>query len=130
MVASLGLLSVFKYAGWLSNDLAALLALSGVTIATISTALPPAISFYTFQLMIYTIDIYRREFHPYRNVVDDVSFVSFFPHLFAGPIMRARRPAVAGVQIPGQVVAGTIAVMIDFKKGAVPDRGCVRWQRL
>ena len=40
--------------------------------------------------MSYTIDIYRREFKPYRNVVDYLSFVAFFPHLIAGPIMRAR----------------------------------------
>ena len=48
VVANLGLLSVFKYTGWLSNELAAMLALFGVTIGTISVALPPAISFYTF----------------------------------------------------------------------------------
>lgn len=45
VVANLGLLSVFKYTGWLSNELAALLALFGVTIGTISVTLPPAISF-------------------------------------------------------------------------------------
>jgi len=90
VVANLGLLSVFKYTGWLSNELASFLALFGVTIGTISITLPPAISFYTFQSMSYTIDIYRKEFRPYRSVVDYISFVSFFPHLVAGPIMRAR----------------------------------------
>ena len=90
VVANIGLLSVFKYTGWLSAELATLLGLFGITIGTVSLALPPAISFYTFQSMSYTIDIYRREFHPYRNVVDYLSFVSFFPHLVAGPIMRAR----------------------------------------
>ena len=90
VVANLGLLSVFKYTGWLSQELASLLALFGVTIGTISITLPPAISFYTFQSMSYAIDIYRKEFRPYRNVVDYISFVSFFPHLVAGPIMRAR----------------------------------------
>lgn len=90
VVANLSLLSVFKYTGWLSGELEALLALFGVSVGAVSIALPPAISFYTFQSMSYTIDIYRREFHPYRNVVDYISFVSFFPHLVAGPIMRAR----------------------------------------
>ena len=90
VVANLALLSVFKYTGWLSQELALFLALFGITIGTISIALPPAISFYTFQSMSYTIDIYRGEFKPYRNVIDYVSFVSFFPHLVAGPIMRAR----------------------------------------
>ena len=71
--------------------MAALLGLFGVSIGTtIAITLPPAISFYTFQSMSYTIDIYRREFRPYRNVVDYLSFISFFPHLVAGPIMRAR----------------------------------------
>jgi alginate O-acetyltransferase complex protein AlgI len=90
VIANIGLLSVFKYTGWLSNELATLLALFGVTIGTITIALPPGISFYTFQSMSYTIDIYRREFHPHRNLVNYLSFVSFFPHLVAGPIMRAR----------------------------------------
>lgn len=90
VVANLSLLSVFKYTGWLSQELALLLGLFGITIGTISITLPPAISFYTFQSMSYAIDIYRREFRPYRNVVDYISFVSFFPHLVAGPIMRAR----------------------------------------
>lgn len=90
VVANLGLLSVFKYTSWLSTELATFVGIFGATIGTISIGLPSAISFYTFQSMSYTIDIYRREFHPYRNVVDYLSFVSFFPHLVAGPIMRAR----------------------------------------
>ena len=90
VVANLGLLSVFKYTGWLSSDLSHGLALFGITLTPIALSLPPAISFYTFQSMSYTIDIYRREFKPYRNVIDYLSFVSFFPHLVAGPIMRAR----------------------------------------
>ena len=90
VVANLGLLSIFKYTGWLTSDLSRWLALFGITLKPIALSLPPAISFYTFQSMSYTIDIYRREFKPYRNVIDYLSFVSFFPHLVAGPIMRAR----------------------------------------
>src|SRR5216683_2372920 len=90
VVANLGLLSVFKYTGWLTSDLSRGLASFGITLTPIALSLPPAISFYTFQSMSYTIDIYRREFKPYRNVIDYLSFVSFFPHLVAGPIMRAR----------------------------------------
>jgi alginate O-acetyltransferase complex protein AlgI len=90
VVANLGLLSVFKYTGWLTSDLSQGLAFFGITLTPIALSLPPAISFYTFQSMSYTIDIYRREFKPYRNVIDYLSFVSFFPHLVAGPIMRAR----------------------------------------
>lgn len=90
IVANLGLLSVFKYTGWLTSDLSLALAPFGIALSPIALTLPPAISFYTFQSMSYTIDIYRREFKPYKNVVDYLSFVSFFPHLVAGPIMRAR----------------------------------------
>ena len=90
VVANLGLLSVFKYTGWLTADLSRWLGSYGIAFTPIALALPPAISFYTFQSMSYTIDIYRREFKPYRSVIDYLSFVSFFPHLVAGPIMRAR----------------------------------------
>jgi D-alanyl-lipoteichoic acid acyltransferase DltB (MBOAT superfamily) len=90
VVANLALLSVFKYTTWLTGDLSRGLAVYGIAFSPITLALPPAISFYTFQSMSYTIDIYRREFKPYRSVIDYLSFVSFFPHLVAGPIMRAR----------------------------------------
>ena len=50
--------------------------------------LPIGISFYTFQSMSYVIDVYRREIKPTRNFVQFAAFVSFFPHLVAGPIMR------------------------------------------
>jgi alginate O-acetyltransferase complex protein AlgI len=90
IVANLGLLSYFKYGPWLTSKLAPALANVGLAFPVIAVGLPPAISFYTFQSMSYTIDIYRREFKPYRSVVDYISFVTFFPHLVAGPIMRAR----------------------------------------
>jgi D-alanyl-lipoteichoic acid acyltransferase DltB (MBOAT superfamily) len=90
MVANLGFLAVFKYTTWLSGHVTALAAMYGIAIAPLVVPLPPGISFYTFQSMSYTIDIYRKEFRPYRNVVDYLSFVSFFPHLVAGPMMRAR----------------------------------------
>lgn len=117
VVANLGLLSVFKYTSWLTTDLAQLLALLGVTMTPISLALPPAISFYTFQSMSYTIDIYRREFKPYRSVVDYLSFVSFFPHLVAGPIMRARDllPQLARIRpLPSAAVVSGALFMILF----------------
>jgi len=90
VVANLGLLSVFKYTTWLTVDMSRALAPFGIAMSPILIGLPPAISFYTFQSMSYTIDIYRGEFKPYRNIIDYMSFVCFFPHLVAGPIMRAR----------------------------------------
>lgn len=117
IVANLGLLSVFKYTGWLSSDLSAALAHIGISAPVVALALPPAISFYTFQSMSYTIDIYRREFKPYRSVVDYLSFVSFFPHLVAGPIMRARDllPQLAVTRpLPSAAVVSSALFMILF----------------
>jgi alginate O-acetyltransferase complex protein AlgI len=117
VVANLGLLSVFKYTGWLTSDLSLLLAPYGIAFTPIALALPPAISFYTFQSMSYTIDIYRREFKPYRNVIDYLSFVSFFPHLVAGPIMRARDllPQLARIRsLPSAAIVSGAMFMILF----------------
>ncbi|MBR0855683.1 MBOAT family O-acyltransferase [Bradyrhizobium liaoningense] len=117
IVANLGLLSVFKYTGWLSSDLSAALAHIGISAPIVALALPPAISFYTFQSMSYTIDIYRREFKPYRSVIDYLSFVSFFPHLVAGPIMRARDllPQLAVTRpLPSAAVVSGALFMILF----------------
>jgi alginate O-acetyltransferase complex protein AlgI len=117
VAANLGLLSVFKYTGWLTSDLSSALAPFGISLTPIALSLPPAISFYTFQSMSYTIDIYRREFKPYRNVVDYLSFVSFFPHLVAGPIMRARDllPQLARMRpLPSATTVSTALFMILF----------------
>ena len=53
-------------------------------------ALPIGISFYTFQTMSYTIDVYRKEIAPAKNFLDFTFFVTFFPQLVAGPIVRAK----------------------------------------
>jgi alginate O-acetyltransferase complex protein AlgI len=90
VVVNLALLSVFKYTTWLTTEMGPYLAGMGIAMAPIVIPLPAGISFYTFQSMSYTIDVYKKEFRPYRNVIDYMSFVSFFPHLVAGPIMRAR----------------------------------------
>ena len=63
---------------------------------TLKIVLPIGISFYTFQSMSYVIDVYRREIKPTRNLVQFAAFVSFFPHLVAGPIMRPTTLAAAG----------------------------------
>src|SRR5665213_2931946 len=67
------------------------LAAMGATIVlpALAVALPPGISFYTFQTMSYTIEVYRREMKASRHLVDYMAFVTFWPHLVAGPIMRA-----------------------------------------
>ena len=90
VIANLGLLVFFKYGPWITGKASSVALTYGIVLPVISVGLPPAISFYTFQSMSYTIDIYRREFRPYKSVSDYLSFVTFFPHLVAGPIMRAR----------------------------------------
>src|SRR5947208_10011571 len=89
--ANLGLLALFKYTPWLIGNINLGLATAGLDIAmpALVVTLPPGISFYTFQTMSYTIEVYRREMRPSRHLVDYMAFVTFWPHLVAGPIMRA-----------------------------------------
>ncbi len=88
MISNLGLLGYFKYAGFFLENLHALFGDSLAT-DTLSIVLPPGISFYTFQTMSYTIDVYRRELVPTRSFSRLFLFVTFFPQLVAGPIERA-----------------------------------------
>jgi alginate O-acetyltransferase complex protein AlgI len=93
VVTNLGILGAFKYAGFFAESLADLLASFGVGLSPFiaGVALPVGISFYTFQSLSYTIDIYRYRLEPTRDPLDFALFVAFFPQLVAGPIERARR---------------------------------------
>ena len=86
---NLGLLAFFKYAGFftqVANDVAHFLA--GGSVPLMAVVLPVGISFYTFESMSYVIDIYRGVAKPARSYLDYACFISFFPHLVAGPIIR------------------------------------------
>lgn len=91
IVANLGILGFFKYFDFFITSFAALLQKIGVPFqtSTLGIILPVGISFYTFQAMSYTIDVYRGNTSPCRNVLNFLAFVSFFPQLVAGPIERA-----------------------------------------
>ncbi len=91
MVANLGLLGFFKYFDFFIASGDALLRTMGFgsSLSVLGILLPAGISFYTFQAMSYTIDIYRGDAEPTRDFGDFALFVCFFPHLIAGPIMRA-----------------------------------------
>jgi len=92
VIVNLGFLAVFKYANWLIatvNDGAQALG-SVWHLTPIDLLLPVGISFYTFQSLSYTIDVYRRELPPRRNLLDYALAVAFFPQIEAGPIVRAR----------------------------------------
>lgn len=85
VIINLGLLGVFKYADFLLETVGRL---TGLSFPLPGLALPIGISFYTFQTMSYTIDIYRKEASPQKNIIDFGAYVSMFPQLIAGPIVR------------------------------------------
>lgn len=92
IVYYLGVLAVFKYFNFAVDSVAALAAWLGVEISPVHLrlVLPFGISFFTFETMSYTIDVYRREVPPCDRYLDYLLFVAFFPRLVAGPIVRAR----------------------------------------
>jgi alginate O-acetyltransferase complex protein AlgI len=104
IVSNLFLLGYFKYTSFIVNSLNSLLGtdfkvfdlLSNLSNSLLGTSfdisyiiLPVGISFFTFQSLSYTIDIYRKKMEPVKNIIDFGFYVSFFPHLVAGPIVRA-----------------------------------------
>ncbi|HOU36689.1 MAG TPA: MBOAT family O-acyltransferase, partial [Candidatus Omnitrophota bacterium] len=91
IAANLGILGFFKYYNFFVSSLQSLLIRCGISIEPpmLHIILPLGISFYTFQTMSYTIDVFRGNIAPTRKFVDFALFVSFFPQLVAGPIERA-----------------------------------------
>ncbi len=90
MALNLGFLGYFKYYNFFAESFHDLFVSMGVPVPLhhFNVILPAGISFYTFQSMSYVIDVYRGDIKPTRNPVQFAAFVSFFPHLVAGPIMR------------------------------------------
>jgi alginate O-acetyltransferase complex protein AlgI len=90
VVVNLGMLGYFKYGGFLTENFSALMATAGVAWQPpkLDIVLPVGISFYTFATLSYTLDVYLRRAKPVDNGLDYALFVTFFPHLVAGPIMR------------------------------------------
>ena len=85
IVISLGLLAIFKYADFFIDSVNAV---AGSQIPLLKLALPIGISFYTFQCLSYTIDVYRGDAAPQKNIISFGAYVSLFPQLIAGPIVR------------------------------------------
>ncbi|MBT3879364.1 MAG: MBOAT family protein [Candidatus Scalindua sp.] len=93
ILTNLGFLGFFKYFNFFAENFAEAFTFLGQPIsdpALLSIVLPVGISFYTFQTLSYTIDVYRRKFEPTKDIVAFFAFVSFFPQLVAGPIERAK----------------------------------------
>ncbi len=104
VIINLSVLSFFKYSYFFADSINSLLntdiqafnflahwsnLVFGSSFSVESIVLPVGISFYTFQTISYTVDVYRRKVSPVRNIVDFGFYVSFFPQLVAGPIVRA-----------------------------------------
>jgi len=87
---NLGLLAYFKYAGFFLGSLDGIASALGVPaeLPTLHILLPIGISFYTFNSMSYTIDVFRRRVQPTSHLLEYTTFVALFPHLIAGPIVR------------------------------------------
>lgn len=113
IVSNLGILGVFKYYNFFATSLAVLLESFGMKAnpALLQIALPLGISFYTFQTMSYTIDVYRGDLKPERNFLDFALYVTYFPQLVAGPIERATR-------LLPQIVSERIITFENLQKGA------------
>jgi D-alanyl-lipoteichoic acid acyltransferase DltB (MBOAT superfamily) len=126
MSANLGLLFFFKYFNFFVSSFKLAFGLPDVP-STLDIILPVGISFYTFQTMSYTIDVYRRQLEPTRDMVDFLTFVSFFPQLVAGPIERARTllPQISASRVfsHDNAVIGCRWILLGaFKKIVIADR--------
>ncbi|MDX1961171.1 MAG: MBOAT family O-acyltransferase [Leptospiraceae bacterium] len=128
MIANLGMLGFFKYFNFFISSTATLLNTFGFhpNIPVLEIALPLGISFYTFQTMSYTIDVYRGQLVPTKNFWDFALFVSFFPQLVAGPIERATNllPQILSKRVVTfeEIQRGTFLILLGyFKKVYVAD---------
>lgn len=90
VILNLGLLGFFKYWDFFAENLSRL---PGITLPALGLPLPIGISFFTFQTMSYTIDVYRRDAPAQRDIVAFGAYVTMFPQLVAGPIVRYREVA-------------------------------------
>lgn len=123
LCVNLGLLCYFKYTNFLLECWASL---TGGSFSMLDIFLPVGISFFTFQSLSYTIDVHRREIKPLTNLLDYAFYVSFFPQLVAGPIVRARdfipqirRPLFVSDEMFGH---GIFLIMSGlFKKAVISD---------
>jgi len=91
IIINLGFLGVFKYYNFFIDNFIATFAFFGsdISVSSLNIILPVGISFYTFQTLSYTIDVYRNRLQPTKDFIAFAAFVSFFPQLVAGPIERA-----------------------------------------
>ncbi|MBX2972678.1 MAG: MBOAT family protein [Flavobacteriales bacterium] len=130
LVVNLGLLATFKYFNFFREGLADMMLAIGLQpdLPTLHLILPVGISFYTFQSLSYTIDIYRRQMRATHDPVEFMAFVGFFPPLVAGPIERAAN-LLPQFQVPrrfdmGRAKDGLRQMLWGFFKKMVIADGC------
>ncbi|MBI3861461.1 MAG: MBOAT family protein [Planctomycetia bacterium] len=129
IISNVGLLAYFKYANFFLQSIEQALHAAGstATLPVLQVMLPIGISFYTFEAINYTVDVYRRQVPAERNLAHFMLFITFFPHLVAGPIVRAR-DFLPQIRRPkrwnwAQMQWGTGYFMLGlFKKLAIADR--------
>ena len=127
---NLGILAFFKYFNFFVDSFATLLGEIGLEPSTplLQIVLPVGISFYTFQTLSYSFDVYRRRIKPTRNFINFGTYVAYFPQLVAGPIERAQRllPQIESLNRPhpvGARLTDALTLILEglFKKVVLAD---------
>jgi D-alanyl-lipoteichoic acid acyltransferase DltB (MBOAT superfamily) len=128
IATNLGILGTFKYFDFFAQSARPVLAALGLPASPVvlDVVLPVGISFYTFQTMAYTIDVYRGVTRPARSLLSFAVYVSFFPQLVAGPIERSRRllPQIErsrSLDLRGLGAAAQLILLGYFKKLFIAD---------
>ena len=128
LATNLGILGFFKYFNFFIDSFSEMVGQFGYSpdYLHLNIILPVGISFYTFQTLSYSIDIYRGSLKPTRNFIDFALFVAFFPQLVAGPIEKARDllPQISSKRIPTkkQLSEGVILIVTGlFRKVMIGD---------
>lgn len=126
------ILGIYKYYNFFADNLVEALSSLGISlnVTSLNLVLPVGISFYTFQALSYTIDVYRGKIQPTHNIIEFFAFISFFPQLVAGPIERAtnllpqfQKPRVFKYEM---AVDGTRQILWGlFKKMVIADNCAV-----
>ena len=124
LIVNLGMLGYFKYTNFLFDTFFSIA--GGVSYEPLDIFLPVGVSFFTFQSLSYTIDVYRGKLKPVRSIIDYAFFVSFFPQLVAGPIVRASEflPQIHKPTFVSQDMFGRGMFLIGcglFKKAVISD---------
>lgn len=128
LCSNLGLLGFFKYFNFFAASSYAFFSAAGIPVneTTLNVVLPVGISFYTFQTMSYSIDVYRRDLDAVESPLDLAVYISFFPQLVAGPIVRAADflPQLYQIRLFSQVNVRACLLLFlvgFFKKACVSD---------